>query len=74
MKDINSPTHVVTAVNPGLLVVPAMFEVDVRLKTTVPMSVEYYVRVRDDDDRLLHNDADSLYQPAPTLFQPPALM
>jgi hypothetical protein len=28
------------------------------------------VRVRDDDDRLLHNDADSLCQTSPTLFQP----
>jgi hypothetical protein len=59
---------------PKNLVVPAMFEVDLRLKTDVPMRVEYYVRVRDDDDRLLHNDADSLYQPAPALFQPPAMM
>ena len=53
----------VAAVDPGLLVVPAMFEIDVRLKTDLPMRVEYYVRVRDDDDRLLHNDADSLYHP-----------
>jgi len=59
---------------PPNLVVPAMFEVDLRLRTDVPMRVEYYVRVRDDDDRLLHNDADSLYQPAPALFQPPAMM
>ena len=59
---------------PANLIVPAMFEVDVRLKTDLPMRVEYYVRVRDDGDRLLHNDADSLYQPAPALFQPPALM
>ena len=59
---------------PKNLVVPAMFEVDLRLKTDVAMRVEYYVRVRDDDDRLLHNDADSLYAPAPALFQPPAMM
>jgi hypothetical protein len=59
---------------PGNLVVPAMFEVDVRLKTNVQMRVEYYVRVRDDDDRLWHNDADDVYQPAPALFQPPAMM
>jgi hypothetical protein len=30
--------------------------------------------VRDDDDRLLHNDSDALYQPNPVLFQPPATM
>lgn len=59
---------------PGNLIVPAMFEVDVRLKTNVQMRVEYYVRVRDDDDRLWHNDADDVYQPAPALFQPPAMM
>jgi hypothetical protein len=59
---------------PPNLVVPAMFEIDVRLKTDLPMRVEYYVRVRDDDDRLLHNDSDSLYEPAPALFQPPAMM
>jgi hypothetical protein len=27
------------------------------------MRVEYYVRVRDDDDRLWHNDADDVYDP-----------
>ena len=59
---------------PANLVVPAMFEIDVRLKTNVPMRVEYYVRVRDDDDRLWHNDADDVYEPAPALYNPPALM
>lgn len=59
---------------PPNLLVPAIYEVDVRLRSGTPMHVEYYVRVRDDDDRLLHNDADTLYQPSPTLFQPPALM
>ncbi len=38
------------------------------------MVVEYFLRVRDDDDRLLHNDADRLYEPSPALFQPPAMM
>jgi hypothetical protein len=61
--------------DPGLLVVPAMVEVDLRLKTDVHMSVEYFVRVRDDDDRLLHNQPpDTLFQINPTLFQPPATM
>ena len=60
----------ITHDHPGKLVVPAMYEVDVRLKTNAHMQIEYFVRVRDDDDRLLHNDADRLYEPAPTLFQP----
>jgi hypothetical protein len=60
--------------DPGLLVVPAMVEVDLRLKTDVAMRVEWFVRVRDDDDRLWHNDADPILMPDPTLFQPPAMM
>ncbi len=64
----------ITRDNPNLLVVPAMYEVDLRLKADKPMVVEYFLRVRDDDDRLLHNDADRLYEPSPALFQPPAMM
>jgi hypothetical protein len=60
--------------HPGRLVVPAIYEVDVRLKTDAHMRIEYFVRVRDDDDRLLHNAADTLYEPSPALFQPPATM
>ena len=56
--------------NPGLLVVPAMVEIDLRLKTDVPMHLEFFVRVRDDEDRLWHNDADPVLQTNPTLFQP----
>jgi len=59
---------------PRNLAVPAMFEIDVRLRSNAPMLVEYYVRVRDDDDRLFHNESDTLYEPAPALFQPPPLM
>ena len=59
---------------PPNLVVPAMVQIDVRLRSTVAMRCEYYVRVRDDDDRLWHNDADDVYQISPTLFQPPAMM
>ena len=59
---------------PPNLVVPAMFEIVVHLKSSVAMRVEYYVRVRDDEDRLWHNDADDVYQPAPALFQPAAIM
>ena len=60
--------------NPSVLVVPAMVEVDVRLKTEVHMSVEWFVRVRDDEDRLWHNDSDPVFDFAPMLFQPPAMM
>jgi len=56
------------------LVVPAMTEVDLRLQTDVPMAIEFFVRVRDDDDRLWHNDSDPMFNPDPTLFQPPATM
>jgi hypothetical protein len=56
--------------NPNVLVVPAMIEVDLRLKTDVHMGVEWFVRVRDDDDRLWHNDADPVFDYTPTLFQP----
>lgn len=59
---------------PPNLVVPAMVQIDVRLRSTVAMRCEYYIRVRDDDDRLWHNDADDVYGTSPTLFQPPALM
>jgi hypothetical protein len=56
--------------NPNVLVVPAMIEIDLRLKTDVHMGVEWFVRVRDDDDRLWHNDADPVFDYTPTLFQP----
>jgi hypothetical protein len=58
---------------PPNLVVPALIEINVNLQTDVAMTCEYVVRVRDDDDRLLHNDSDSLYQTSPTLFQPAAM-
>jgi len=84
--DVASPTFAGVLINrsdvnpvgmnlvPANLVVPAMVQIDVRLRSTVAMRCEYYVRVRDDDDRLWHNDADDVYQTSPTLFQPPALM
>ena len=34
------------------------------------MTCEYVLRVRDDDDRLLHDDGDTLFEPTPTLFAP----
>jgi hypothetical protein len=55
---------------PPNLVLPSFVEVIVNLQTNVGMTCQYVVRVRDDDDRLLHNDSDSLYQTSPTLFQP----
>jgi hypothetical protein len=60
--------------DPNVLVVPAMVEIDLRLKTEVSMHVEWFVRVRDDDDRLWHNDSDPMLQTNPMLFQPPAMM
>ena len=59
---------------PGNLVVPAMFQVTVNLQTDVAMKCEYVVRVRDDDDRLLHESGDTPFNPAPTTFAPPATM
>jgi len=71
---IDPNTQQLARLHPGLLVVPAMIEIDLRLKTDVPMRCEYYVRVRDDDDRLKHDDADTTFTPTPTLFQAPAAM
>jgi hypothetical protein len=62
---------------PPNLVVPAFVEIDVSLQVRgqdTPMTVEYVVRVRDDDDRLLHLDGDSLYQTSPALFEPAIMM
>jgi hypothetical protein len=57
---------------PPNLVVPAFVQVMVNLQTDVPMRCEYVVRVRDDDDRLLHNAGDTQFVPTPTQFAPPA--
>jgi hypothetical protein len=57
---------------PSNLVVPAFVQVMVNLQTDVPMRCEYVVRVRDDDDRLLHNIGDTQFVPTPTQFTPPA--
>jgi hypothetical protein len=62
---------------PPNLVVPAFVEIDVSLQVSgrdTPMTAEYVVRVRDDDDRLLHLDGDSLYQTSPALFEPAIMM
>ena len=49
---------------------PAFVEIDVNLQTDVAMTCDYVVRVRDDDDRLLHDDGDTQFQTTPTLFAP----
>jgi hypothetical protein len=59
---------------PATEVVPALIEVDVHLQSSVAMTVDYVLRVRDDNDQLLHDSGDTLYQTSPTLFQPPAKM
>ena len=62
---------------PPNLVVPAFVEIDVTLIVQgqdTPMTAEYVVRVRDDDDRLLHLDGDSRYETSPTLFEPAIMM
>jgi hypothetical protein len=59
---------------PRTEVVPALIEVDVHLQSSVAMTVNYVLRVRDDNDQLLHDSGDTLYQTTPTLFQPPAMM
>jgi hypothetical protein len=64
--------------DPSRLIVPAFVEIDVNLLVTntansngdATMTCEYMVRVRDDDDRLLHDDRDTLFETAPALFAP----
>jgi hypothetical protein len=60
--------------DPARLVVPAFVQVTVNLQTNVAMKCEYVVRVRDDDDRLLHETGDTQFQVQPTEFAPPATM
>jgi hypothetical protein len=55
---------------PAGAVIPAMTEIDVTLLTDKHMTCTYLVRVRDDDDRLLHDSGDTLFTPAPVLYQP----
>jgi hypothetical protein len=58
-------------VPPGV-VTPAMMEIDVTFTASKHMTCEYTVRVRDDDDRLLHVEGDHKFNVTPTLFLPPA--
>lgn len=54
------------------LAVPALIEINVSVVSNRRVRCEYAVRVRDEDDRLLHRAGDRLYETSPTLFQPPA--
>lgn len=57
--------------HPGMLVVPAIVEVDVTFTATKHMVATYLVRVRDDDDQLLHDTGDTRFAPTPAVFSPP---
>lgn len=59
---------------PPNVVIPALIEIDVNFTANAAMSCNYGVRVRDDNDQLLHDSGDTLFSPAPALFQPPAMM
>jgi hypothetical protein len=54
-------------------VLPALIEIDVNFSADAMMTCNYAVRVRDDDDQLLHDSGDTLFSPTPALFQPPAM-
>ena len=55
-------------------VIPALVEIDVNFTANAMMTCSYAIRVRDDDNQLLHNSTDTLFSPTPTLFVPPAMM
>ncbi|HEY6474997.1 MAG TPA: hypothetical protein VI456_00360 [Polyangia bacterium] len=59
---------------PANVVIPALIEIDVNFTADAAMSCKYDLRVRDDNDQLLHDSADTLFSPTPTLFVPPAPM
>jgi hypothetical protein len=52
------------------VVTPALMEIDVTFTSTKHMTCEWFVRVRDDDDRLWHTAGDPVFNPSPTLFVP----
>jgi hypothetical protein len=58
---------------PKNVVLPALTEIDVNFSADAMMTCNYDVRVRDDNDQLLHDSGDTLFSPAPALFQPPAM-
>jgi hypothetical protein len=57
--------------HPGMLVTPAFVEVDVTFTASKHMVAQYLVRVRDDDDQLLHDSGDTRFNPTPAVFTPP---
>jgi hypothetical protein len=59
---------------PANVVIPALIEIDVNLTANRNVSCKYDIRVRDDNDQLLHDSAQTLFSPTPTLFVPPAMM
>ena len=64
-----------TAAFPKPPVIPALIEIDVNFSTTgAKMRCDYDIRVRDDNDQLLHDTTNTLFSPTPTLFVPPAPM
>jgi hypothetical protein len=59
---------------PTNVVLPALIEIDVNLTANRPVACKYDIRVRDDNDQLLHDTTNTLFSPTPTLFVPPAMM
>jgi hypothetical protein len=55
---------------PANAVIPALQEIDLTLVSATHMTCDFIVRVRDDDDQLLHESADRLFVPTPTVFTP----
>ena len=55
---------------PPNVVIPALIEIDVSFTANAQMTCTYDIRVRDDNDQLLHDAADTLFAPTPTLFVP----
>jgi hypothetical protein len=55
---------------PPNVVIPAMQEIDLTISSDTTMDCKYMVRVRDDNDQLLHDSGDQLFVPTPTVFMP----
>jgi hypothetical protein len=55
---------------PPNVVIPAMQEIDLTLSSSTTMTCTFLVRVRDDNDQLLHDTGDQLFVPMPAVFMP----
>jgi hypothetical protein len=55
---------------PPNVVIPAMQEIDLTISSNTTMTCKFMVRVRDDNDQLLHESSDQLFVPTPTVFMP----